>query len=235
MGQKDIFERELTKNLIVIADLLNLILFGGKEVILPCDLQILPGDQTYIDANDNLRELRRDRYVLWTKGGVIFAFFGLESQTVIDPDMPLRGFAYDGNSYREQLSNPDGKRYPVLTFVLYFGEKPWTKNLTLSERLQFTPEHADAFKPYFNDYHVNVIDVRRLKPEDVKKLRSVLRVIATYFYGLDHLNEDVLLPPVDTKEYGTLLALFCKAYLGAEQLDRIPLDKLEIVSSTERN
>ena len=164
MGQKDIFERELTKNLEGVADLINLVVYGGRKVVLASELQILPGDQTYLDSDDDLRGLRRDRYILWTRNGVVFAFFGLESQTAIDPDMPLRGFAYDGNSYREQLKNKDGKRYPVITFVLYFGDEPWTNNLTLSERLQATSELPEEFKPFFNDYHVNVIDVRRLKP-----------------------------------------------------------------------
>lgn len=199
MGQPDRFLRLLTRNLKIVADILNFVLYGGEDRIQPEDLVLLPESQTFVDSNDELRELRRDSMILWRNGNMIFCFIGLESQTYIDPDMPLRGFAYDGESYKEQiLKDPNGRRYPVITFVLYYGDKPWTKNLTLRERLNIPNEFAVVVDPYFNDYHVNVIDVPRLTLEDAKKLRSVLAFMASVYRMFEQHIEDAPLPPCRT-------------------------------------
>lgn len=66
----------------------------------------------------------------WIRDGKILAMFGLENQTNMDRDMPMRIFSYDGSSYKSQLmkaanDGQDDARYPIITLVLYFGEKHW--------------------------------------------------------------------------------------------------------------
>ena len=223
---KDVLERLLTSDLSVVASILNFIFYDGSPIIKVKDLQILRGEHPYSDSKDQLRELRRDSFILWKEGEVVFSFIGLESQSAIDPDMPLRCFSYDGLGYREQLDNPDGKRYPVITFVIYYGEEPWTKGLTLKERLSFAPKVAPLIEPYFNDYKVNVIDVRRLTKEDLAKLRGVFAFIATCFYVSEHPEEEIQLPKIEKKKDQKFVRLFLQAFLQIEDVNLIPLDEL---------
>ena len=104
---------------------------------------------------------------------------GLENQTEPDADMALRIIGYDGAEYRAQLNeNNNGKRYPVVTLVLYFGlKKRWDKPLTLLDTLDV----PDDFKPFVNDYKVNLFEIAYLSEEQVKLFQSDFKVVADYF------------------------------------------------------
>lgn len=101
---------------------------------------------------------------------------GIENQTVADADMPLRVIGYDGAEYRAQLSNKE--RYPVVTLVLYFGtERRWDKAKSLYEALDIPEE----FKPYVQDYRINLFEIAYLDPEVVNKFTSDFKIVADYF------------------------------------------------------
>ena len=93
--------------------------------------------------------------------------------------MPLRIMGYDGAEYRAQLNNENQReRYPVITLVLYYGyDKHWDKPLSLLERLD-VPE---KFRPYVNDYKVNLFEIAYLSREQAKLFKSDFRVVADYF------------------------------------------------------
>ena len=67
--------------------------------------------------------------------GVKVMYVGIENQTDIDADETIRVIGYDGTSYRGQLLGENEKKYPVVTLVLYFGERKWNRNKTLYETL----------------------------------------------------------------------------------------------------
>lgn len=76
-----------------------------------------------------IHEQERDVGKYWVRDGVIQAMIGLENQSQPDGVMPMRIIGYDGASYKSQLSGKEGhQRYPVVTLVLYFGEKRWSGN-----------------------------------------------------------------------------------------------------------
>lgn len=69
-------------------------------------------------------------------------------------------------------------RYPVVTLVLYFGyEKHWDKPLNLLGRVN-VPE---KFRPYVNDYRVNLFEVAYLTDEQLDWFQSDFRIVADYF------------------------------------------------------
>lgn len=111
------------------------------------------------------------------KDNVKIVLLGLENQTAIDADMPLRCLAYDGASYRSQLLNKSAERYPVITVVLYFGMDRWDKSRHLSE----TVHVPEIWKPYFNDYQAHVFEIVYLSPEQVKMFKSDFGIVADYF------------------------------------------------------
>lgn len=73
-----------------------------------------------------VHEEERDVSKFWKAGNVRVALWGLENQTQIDADMPLRVIGYDGQSYRSELLKRENgmvsqERYPIITLVLYFS------------------------------------------------------------------------------------------------------------------
>ena len=176
MAGKDISEKILESYDDVFADIVNGLLFGGRQVIDPADLTDQAPRAAY-KADGSLREVERDVAKRWTRGDIRIACIGLENQTAADADMPLRVIGYDGAEYRAQL-NRGKERYPVVTLVLYFGtEKHWDKALSLHDALDIPAE----FRPYVQDYRINLFEIAYLEPENVKKFRSDFKIVADYF------------------------------------------------------
>lgn len=115
------------------------------------------------------------------------ALYGLENQTDIDSDMPLRLFSHDGAAYRGQfladkeMKERTGKavpRYPVVTLVLHFGyQKHWKTPRTLYDCLDI----SEAIKLYVNDYRMNLYEIAYLSDEQVQMFTSDFRIVADYF------------------------------------------------------
>ena len=178
MGQKDIAEKILEAYNDVFSDIVNVLLFGGEEVLKAEELEEQAPRSAY-KADDKYREIERDVAKRWKKKSIRVACIGLENQTKIDADMPLRIIGYDGAEYRTQLNHDDQQsRYPVVTMVLYFGhEKHWDKPLTLHGCLDIPEE----FKPYVSDYRINLFEIAYLSREQVSLFKSDFKVVADYF------------------------------------------------------
>ena len=177
MAEKDVTEKILESYNDVFSDIVNVLLFGGKEVVAPDELED-QAPRAYYKADGKVRELERDVAKRWKKGNIRVACIGFENQTQADPDMPLRIMGYDGAEYRSQLTDSETSRYPVVTLVLYFGcKKHWDKPLSLKERLDIPPE----FEPFVSDYKVNLFEIAYLTHEQVELFQSDFRIVADYF------------------------------------------------------
>ena len=177
MGQKDMAEKLLADYNDVFADIVNVLLFDGRNEISEDDLIETKVKSQYKADDSKLHEQERDVAKILKKDNVKIVLLGLENQTAVDADMPLRCLAYDGASYRSQLLNKNAERYPVITVVLYFGMDRWNKNRYLSEAVH-VPE---IWKPYFNDYQAHVFEIAYLTPEQVKMFKSDCGIVADYF------------------------------------------------------
>ena len=161
MAEKDILEKRLEGYNEVFADIVNGLLFEGRQLVKPEDLEE-GTPHTYYKADGKLREQERDSAKHWKKVDIRLAAFGFENQSKGEDGMPLRVIGYDGADYRNQLryeTDENGKRhlvrepwYPVVTLVLHFGKKPWDKPRSLLECLNVPEELA----PYVNDYKLNI-------------------------------------------------------------------------------
>lgn len=177
MGQKDIAEKILEAHDDVFSDIVNVLLFDGKEVLKESELEEQAPRAAY-KADGKYREIERDVAKRWKNKTLRVACIGIENQTQPDKDMPLRIIGYDGAEYRAQLNSEQKERYPVITLVLYFGyQKHWNKPLSLLERL----EVPEGLKSYVNDYKVNLFEIAYLDEEKVKLFQSDFRVVADYF------------------------------------------------------
>ena len=179
MAEKDASEKILESYNDVFSDIVNVLLFQGRQVLAPNELED-QAPRSYYKTDGRLHEIERDVAKRWKNGNIRVACIGFENQTASDPDMPLRVMGYDGAEYRAQLlgENDSGNRYPVVTLVLYFGhEKPWNGPLSLKERLNIPQE----FEPYVNDYKINLFQIAYLTREQVELFQSDFKVVADYF------------------------------------------------------
>ena len=197
MGEKDITQKNFEAYNDVVADIVNGSLFDGQERIKAESLVDAQPFSQYKADDGTIHEQERDvaKYCMDIKCNLRLALIGFENQIAIDLDMPIRVFGYDGVSYRDELNqdkividNATGKRrkirnkrYPVITLVLYFGKKPWKKPLCLYDVIDV----PDFLKPFVNDFKINIIDVPRLTPEQVKKYKGDFQIIADYFVQLN--------------------------------------------------
>ena len=181
MGEKDITEKTLEAYNDVFADIVNVLLFHGEQVVREDELEE-DAPRSHYKAEGKIHEMERDVAKFWKKQNVRIAFYGLENQTDPDRYMPPRVIGYDGTAYRSQLLDVDGKGrpkgvYPVVTLVLYFGTEHWKYPLTLFESMDI----PEKLRPFVNDYRVNLFEIAYLTDERAAMFRSDFRYVADYF------------------------------------------------------
>ena len=110
MGQKDKVEKLLEDYPDVFADIINVLIYDGKQVIKPQKLSETKVKSQYKAADDSLHEQERDILKVWEKGKDYKIIFGMENQTNTDKTMTFRVMAYDGASYRSQLLSDEDKK-----------------------------------------------------------------------------------------------------------------------------
>nr|MCR5605480.1 Rpn family recombination-promoting nuclease/putative transposase [Treponema sp.] len=82
-----------------------------------------------------------------------------------------------------QLNYKGKERFPVVTLVLYFGDKKWNKPKNLLDCVK-VPEELKAF---VNDYKINLFEISNLTDEQIACFKSDFRIVADYFA---HRNKD---------------------------------------------
>ena len=184
MGQKDISEKTFISLNDVFADIFNVLVFKGADVIKEDSLTDAVVRSQYKAEDGKLHEEERDAAKLWKHHNFNLVLFGVENQTKVDGDMPFRVIGYDGAGYRSQMLDDKKERFPVVTIVLYFGKALWNKPLTLKGC--FNPEITGTWEyqvvdEYVNDYKCHIFDIPRLSMETVKQFQSDFRVVAEYF------------------------------------------------------
>lgn len=163
------------------ADLFNAVLFQGRRILQPEGLEERDSEASRaLEIGENIltEESARDIFkIVKRAGGVEYALLGLENQEGIHYAMPLRALAYDVYAYNQQYAilrerhkasgELQGDEYisrmkrtdrflPVVTIVIYYGDKPWDGPLCLHDMLELPSELQD----YVADYRLNLIEAR---------------------------------------------------------------------------
>ena len=204
MKDKDITQKVLEKYNDVFADILNVLLFNGRDVVEESTLtDALPMSMLKIDGR--VRSQERDIAKYWRKSKINVALFGLENQTTPNKLMPLRVLGYDGAEYVKQSrkENIDKAKYPVITLVLYLGyEKEWKYPKTLFEVLDIDED----IKPYVNDFKINLFEIAYLDKEKINLFKSDFRILADYLYQM-RVNKDYIADETTIEHVEELLTL----------------------------
>ena len=204
MREKDVTQKMLECYNDVFADVLNVLLFNGRDVVEESTLtDALPMSMLKIDGR--VRSQERDIAKYWRKSKINVALFGLENQTTPNKLMPLRVLGYDGAEYVKQSrkENIDKAKYPVITLVLYLGyEKEWNYPKTLFEVLDIDED----IKPYVNDFKINLFEIAYLDKEKINLFKSDFRILADYLYQM-RVNKDYIADETTIEHVEELLTL----------------------------
>ena len=178
MAEKDILEKVLADYNDVFADIVNVLLFDGKQVVNPDDLETVK-DRSQYKADGRVHEQERDVAKRLKDGKATIALLGFEHQTAAERYMPIRQIGYDAQSYRAQLLKRDSEHlHPVITMVLYFGTERWPFSQHLTDHLVI----PERFRAYVSDYEMkNLFEISYLTPEQVSLFKSDFRYVADYF------------------------------------------------------
>lgn len=157
-----------------------------KEDLQEADVQTgIQKSECFVAAQKNRRgghSAKQRDMVRKTAFGINFAVIGIEHQEEIDYKIPLRQMSYEAGEYEKQAAairkevrndpkglssgeylygfRKDSKLYPVITFILYTGEKEWNGPLYLSDIIDFH-EIPDSLKEMVNDCRIHLLEIRK--------------------------------------------------------------------------
>ena len=210
--EKDITQKALEMYNDVFADIINVLLFNGENVVTEDRLTDVL-QESILKIDGGIRAQYRDIAKYWYKSKIKLSMFGLENQTKPEKRMPLRVFGYDGTEYVKQAKKENNKEvlYPVITLVLYFGyNSRWNQPKSLFELLEID----ERIKPYVNDFKINLFEIAYLDREKIDMFKSDFWILADYLYQMrvnkdyvagdtviEHVDELLMLMSAMTKDY----------------------------------
>ena len=164
------------------ADLFNAYLYNGEQVIKSEELEELDTDASDVveigEVKESIRGARDVIKIAKKYNGVEYVLLAIENQEGIHYAMPIRVMGYDHYSYNKQYN--DRKNYykkndiklkddeflsgirktdkflPVITLVLYYGEKDWDGPRSLYDMLVI----PDRIKHFVGNYPINIIQMK---------------------------------------------------------------------------
>lgn len=201
MGDMDISIKNFVKINSVFAQLFSQGVYGGQVYIDPDKLQELDtANQETIPLEDgrlkNLERLRDAEKVsmLFDNKMAFQIIMGVEGQSGVHYYMPVRCMELDALTYSGQCRKisekarednqlekyadgvPKGtKILPTVTLVFYTGTKPWDGPVSVYDMLDIPDDMKEWVKHTTPDYHMNLIDARHMKEEDIDRFEGDLK------------------------------------------------------------
>ena len=198
MGKKDTAIKTWLGDKARFADLFNGTVFQGEQIIDPAVLEVENNEEQELlnDKDGKIMNVERNRdIVMKWKNSINFVILACENQDKIHYAMPVRTMIYDGLSYAGQIRQlsrhskleyaeeflsgmkKDDKLHPIVTIVLYYGEKEWDGSTNLHELLESSqdPKVRDIVKQVVPNYHINLLEVNKMK--DTCQFKTDLQVV----------------------------------------------------------
>ena len=215
----DIVVKNYWRNNEQFADFFNAVLFDGNQVIKPDELVDMDTEESTVFENKEYAEsvaASRDNVKVRkksTKYDVEFVILGMEGQEHIHYAMPMRVMGYDYGTYKKQYDD-NASRYkkaaglsedeyisrmkktdrfiPVITIVVYYGEKEWDGAISLHGMLNIPEE----MKIFVNDYKMHLVEARKnnLKLHNInnKDLFNLLGILLNRNGRLSDIREQAI-------------------------------------------
>ena len=178
MAEKDRIEKVFFQHPDVFADVFNGNVFGGREAIDPSKLTASETESQFSDHQGKRHTQYPDLLMEYKEDKQTLALFGIENQSKIDKMMPVRVLNYNIASYAKQAGSGAKKLYPVMTIVLYFGQKKWNASWQLEDL--FDLKNYPELREYMPKLKIKVVDVAHMDEADFEKLKSDFKHVAQY-------------------------------------------------------
>ncbi|MDE5893547.1 MAG: hypothetical protein K2H45_11555, partial [Acetatifactor sp.] len=183
MGTKDIVDRPYFSDCRRFAELMNVALYQGEDVLQSENLVLLK--RRYPSLSSPCGELERDILI---RDIVQNICYGLEIETESDYSMPERVITYDVCEYEYQMKEIDKEHrekrdyqcyrerksrmkekdnlLPTVTVVLYLGEGHWQGRRRLSQMFHMPAERRKSLGVNLYDYDFPLIEADYVRSEN---------------------------------------------------------------------
>lgn len=170
----------------VFAELINVLVYRGEEIVAEKNLLPGPTESIYLGRKERLSSQFQDCSMYDMCEGAPRALYTLENQSEVDSRMPLRCAGYDGAAYRRQYKQGKGQRiYPVISAVLNWGEVPWSAAVSVRDLLEYSV--PGAAEDYLDKNQIHVFDMRFLDRFIRERFEGDVRVILDYLSDRESL------------------------------------------------
>lgn len=174
----DAVEKEFVAFPDIAADTINALLYQGQAL---ADAESLwPGPtETIYQGRERLREQYEDLSKYELIDGQVKVMYLIANQTRADGKMLLRKAGYIGGIYREQYEGKTQDIFPVIEFVLYWGNSRWKSNRDI-RRLFAKRKLPEEMWKYIDGLQLYVFEMRHLPEETRQLFQSDMRIVVDY-------------------------------------------------------
>ncbi len=162
----------------IAADIINTLLYNGKQVVQEVQLLPAPTESIY-QGGHSLRNQLQDLCKYTTVDGQIHTLYMFANQTKKDSKMLLRKAGYTGAAYREQYDKKTPGIFPVIELILYWGNGRWNTASSLRQLFQKKKIPEKAWD-YIDNLKLQVFEMRNLPPETRRLFTSDMRIVVDY-------------------------------------------------------
>ena len=212
MGKIDIATKQYMSHKNIIADAFNFYVYDGVQIIKPEKLQKIDTAEFMMpygnDAKAAVQKIR-DNLMIWesvTDGNAVYVVLGTENQDKIHYAMAVKNMLYDSLQYAKQVEEAKSsyrnknkgaaiklsseeflsgfKLMPVVTLVIYFGDKSWDGAKSVHD--MFCVEDEQILK-YVPDYKINLIEPIKVSDSEYEKFKTDLGSVLQF---IKHQSDD---------------------------------------------
>ena len=201
------------------ADMVNGSIFNGKQVLSADELVELDTELNEELNKERVVQRRRDLLKKHGRNSSEEVIVGIELQSSPDKDMVMRMMEYDAMVYLHQKARP---LIPVISVVLYCGEKEWIQPSSLYNQMRF----AEWMREYVQDYRFHFVELLKVNVNNFKN--EEIREFIELFQDVHLLNREQFLNKYEDKVLKSAEAVNAVAVLGkCKELSKIIIQDKE--------
>jgi predicted transposase/invertase (TIGR01784 family) len=195
------------------SDMINGSIFNGKQVLSADELVELDTELNEELNKERVVQRRRDLLKKYGRNSSEEVIVGIELQSSPDKDMVIRMMEYDAMVYLHQKARP---LIPVISAVLYCGEKEWIQPSSLYNQMRF----AEWMRDYVQDYRFHFVELLKVNVNNFKN--EEIREFIELFQDVHLLNREQFLNKYEDKVLKSAEAVNAVAVLGkCKELSKI--------------
>ena len=201
------------------SDMINGSIFNGKQVLSADELVELDTELNEELNKERVVQRRRDLLKKYGRNSSEEVIVGIELQSSPDKDMVMRMMEYDAMVYLHQKARP---LIPVISVVLYCGEKEWIQPSSLYNQMRF----AEWMRDYVQDYRFHFVELLKVNVNNFKN--EEIREFIELFQDVHLLNREQFLNKYEDKVLKSAEAVNAVAVLGkCKELSKIIIQDKE--------